>query len=90
MTQAELLKELSAKTGVKQTDLKQVLISLASIALEELKSNGKFEVPALGIISTEQRAARKGRNPQTGAEIDIAAKKVVKFKATKGIREAIA
>ena len=55
----------------------------------ELANGGKVQIPGFGTFSVSFRAARKGRNPQTGAPIDIAASKGAKFKAGKGLKDAV-
>ena len=55
----------------------------------ELANGGKVQIPGFGTFSVSHRAARKGRNPQTGAEIDIPASKGAKFKAGKGLKDAV-
>ncbi len=56
---------------------------------KELAAGGKVQIPGFGTFSVSFRAARKGRNPQTGAEIDIAASKGAKFKAGKALKDAV-
>ena len=56
---------------------------------ETLKKGDSIQLVGFGTFSVSERAARTGRNPQTGAEIQIAAKKVAKFKAGKALDEAV-
>ena len=55
----------------------------------ELVAGGKVQVPGFGTFSVSSRAARKGRNPRTGAEIEIPAGKLAKFKAGKALKDAV-
>ena len=79
MNKAKLVEAVSKKAGLKKED---AVIAVESV-LEVIKENVAEGVKVLGFGSFTQvtRPARKGRNPQTGAEIQIAEKEVVKFKA---------
>ena len=57
--------------------------------MRETKKNGVFVLPGIGRLVRQERKARKGRNPATGAEIKIPAKKVVKFRVAKAVKDAI-
>jgi DNA-binding protein HU-beta len=63
--------------------------SLFDIIAEKLKAGDSIQIPGFGNFEVRERAARKGRNPQTGEEIDIAASKVPAFKAGKNLKEAV-
>lgn len=89
MTKAELLAKISEDAGVNKTQAGAVLDSLAETLTDILKNDGKLTLPGVGIFSVGQRAARTGRNPQTGEAIQIAAAKTVKFKATKAIKDTL-
>lgn len=86
MSQTELYAAISHRTGLKKDQVKAVLDELSTLACEEAKRG--FTIPGIGKLSVVERAARKGRNPQTGAEIDIPAKKALKFQISKGCTEA--
>jgi DNA-binding protein HU-beta len=64
--------------------------NLAELAVKEAKKNGVFVVPGLGRLKKVQRAARTGRNPQTGAAIKIKAKTTAKFYVAKAVKDSIA
>jgi DNA-binding protein HU-beta len=90
MNKAELINEMAEITGFSKVDAKKALDAFIEATTYELsKDEGRVALVGFGSFSVATRAARKGRNPQTGKEIDIPAKKVVKFKAgaelTKGI-----
>jgi DNA-binding protein HU-beta len=63
---------------------------LAETAIQETRKNGEFMIPGLGKLVKAQRAARMGRNPQTGEAIKIKAKTAVKFRVAKAAKDAIA
>ena len=63
--------------------------SLATLAIRETKKNGVFILPGIGRLVRADRKARVGRNPATGEAIKIPAKKVVKFRLAKSVKDAI-
>jgi DNA-binding protein HU-beta len=89
MTQTQLVQHLADKCEVTKKVVKSVLDTLAQTAIAEVKKNGLFVLPGIGRLVRVERKARMGRNPATGAEIKIAAKKVVKFKVAKAAKDAI-
>jgi len=89
MTQTQLIKELAAACDVANKVAKQMLESFATIAVRETKKNGVFVLPGIGRLVRVERKARMGRNPATGAAIKIPAKKVVKFRVAKSVKDAI-
>lgn len=89
MTQTQIVRELAETTGVSTKVAKQFVEAMASIAVRETKKNGVFIVPGLGRLVRQERAKRIGRNPATGEKITIPAKKVVKFRVAKSVKDAI-
>jgi len=89
MTQTAIVRELAETTGVNNKVSKQYLESLADLAIRETKKNGVFIVPGIGRLVRAERKARVGRNPATGEAIKIPAKKVVKFRLAKSVKDAI-
>src|SRR5450755_1993944 len=89
MTQTAIVKELAETTSVTNKVAKQFLESLADLAIRETKKNGVFIVPGIGRLVRADRKARVGRNPATGEAIKIPAKKVVKFRLAKSVKDAI-
>jgi DNA-binding protein HU-beta len=89
MTQTQLIKELAGACEVPNKSAKQFLGAFAQIAVHETKKNGVFVIPGLGRLVRVDRKARMGRNPATGEAIKIPAKKVVKFRVAKAVRDAI-
>ncbi len=80
---------LAEAAGVAKKDAQNFLDKLVALAYAQVKSNGEFTVPGLGKLVKKNRAARTGRNPATGAEIQIPAKTVVKFRVAKACKDAI-
>jgi len=80
MNKTQLVDAIAAKSGLTKADAKKALDAFIDVTAETLK-NDKIQLVGFGTFSVSERAARTGRNPQTGAEIKIAAKKLIKFKA---------
>ncbi len=85
MNKSDLIKKISGDNGVSKADAEKVLRSVIEGISGALKNGDSVTLVGFGTFTVAKRAARKGRNPQTGQEIDIAAKTVVKFKAGKGL-----
>ena len=81
MNKAELIDAMAAESKLTKVDAKKALDAFISATTKSLKKGDRVALVGFGSFSIAKRAARKGRNPQTGKEIKIAAKKVVKFKA---------
>jgi len=89
MTQTAIVRELAETSGISNKVSKQFLESLAALAVRETKKNGVFILPGIGRLVRAERKARTGRNPATGEAIKIPAKKVVKFRLAKSVKDAI-
>ncbi len=89
MTQSQIMKELAAATGSTTKAAKQFVETFAEMAVRETKKNGMFVIPGIGRLVRVDRKARMGRNPATGEAIKIPAKKVVKFRVAKAVKDAI-
>lgn len=89
MTQTAIVRELAETSGVNNRVAKQMLEALADLAVRETKKNGVFVMPGIGRLVRAERKARIGRNPATGETIKIPAKKVVKFRVAKAVKDAI-
>ena len=81
MNKAELIDAIAAESKLSKADSKKALDAFVTATTKALKKGDRVALVGFGSFSIAKRAARKGRNPQTGKEIKIAAKKVVKFKA---------
>lgn len=89
MTQTQLVGTLADSCDLSKKIAKQFLENLAATALKEVKKNGAFVVPGLGKLVRVDRKARIGRNPATGETINIPAKRVVKFRVAKAVKDAV-
>ncbi|MFY8090516.1 MAG: HU family DNA-binding protein [Chitinophagaceae bacterium] len=83
MNKAELIAKIAEDAGVTKVQANASIDSFVSAVTKTLKGGGKVTLVGFGTFSVTKRAARTGRNPQTGATIKIKAKKVAKFKAGK-------
>jgi len=89
MTQSQLVKKIADTCEVSNKVAKSFLETYAAAAVAETKKNGMFVLPGLGRLVRVERKARMGRNPATGETIKIPAKKVVKFRVAKAVKDAI-
>jgi DNA-binding protein HU-beta len=80
MNKAELIDAMAEKAGLSKADAKRALDAFIDTTAGALKKKDRVSLVGFGSFSVSERAARKGRNPQTGKEITIKAKNVVKFK----------
>jgi DNA-binding protein HU-beta len=80
MNKAQLIDAIAEKAGLTKADAKKGLDATIGAIGEALKTGDRVALVGFGSFSVSQRSARTGRNPQTGKEIKIAEKKVVKFK----------
>ncbi|HVW61559.1 MAG TPA: HU family DNA-binding protein [Puia sp.] len=83
MNKAELIDKIAADADISKKEANAVLDSFTEAIAKTLKKGDKVTLVGFGTFSVSKRAARTGRNPQTGATIKIKAKKVAKFKAGK-------
>lgn len=89
MKKTDLIDAIAEKTGVTKKDAGEVLDAITETVTGALKSGEAVSFSGLGNFTVKERAARKGRNPQTGAEIQIPASKVVSFKASSTLKAAV-
>jgi len=90
MNKQELVSAMAEKSGLTKADSDKLLKAFEETLKETLGKGDSIQLIGFGTFSVSERSARTGRNPQTGKEIQIAAKKVVKFKAGKALDQAIA
>jgi DNA-binding protein HU-beta len=81
MNKTQLIDAMAADAGLSKADAKRALEAFVNATSGALKGGDKVALVGFGSFSVNERSARTGRNPQTGATINIPAKKVVKFKA---------
>lgn len=89
MNKKELVAKLAEDAGTTQKDAEAVLNSFMDTVGEALAKGDKISLVGFGTFETSERSARKGRNPQTGKEIDIPAKTLPKFKAGKTLKDKV-
>ena len=89
MTKAQILGELADKLEMTKKDVNGFIETLTELAYKETKKKGSFTLPGIGKLVLQKRKARMGRNPQTGEEIKIKAKTVVKFRVAKACKDTI-
>lgn len=89
MNKTELIDAIAADAGISKSAAKKALDSVTSNVTKTLKKGGRVSLVGFGSFSVSKRSAREGRNPQTGATIKIAAKKVVKFKPGSELSDAV-
>ncbi|MBR3582573.1 MAG: HU family DNA-binding protein [Kiritimatiellae bacterium] len=87
MTKSQIITKLAEDSEITKKQAAAVLASLADLAYKKAKDG--FTVPGIGKLVLVQRKARMGRNPATGEQIKIKAKKVVKFRVAKAAKDAI-
>ncbi|HHW43054.1 MAG: HU family DNA-binding protein [Thermoanaerobacteraceae bacterium] len=89
MNKAELIAQVAEKTDLTKKDAEKAVSAVLASIEEALSRGDKVQLVGFGTFEIRERAARKGRNPQTGEEIDIAAARVPVFKAGKALRDAV-
>ena len=89
MNKAELIEEVSGKTGLTKKETGNVIDAITNTVKETLSKGERITLVDFGTFQVRQRKAREGRNPQTGEKLEIPAKEVPKFRAGKNLREAV-
>lgn len=89
MTRKDLVEALAKDSGLTKVAADKMLASLISNISQALKKGDKISLVGFGTFSVTKRAAREGRNPQTGKPMKIAAKKVAKFKPGKTLVDTV-
>ncbi len=89
MKKSELVAVMAEKAGLKKVDAEKALNAFVDAVTEALAKGDKISLVGFGSFETKKRGARKGKNPQTGAEISIAASTVPAFKAGRGLKDAV-
>lgn len=89
MNKTELVAAMAEQAGVSKKDAEKVLKAFTDIVEEELKKGEKVQLVGFGTFEVSERAAREGRNPQTGKAMKIEASKAPKFKAGKALKDAL-
>ena len=89
MNKTELVAAMAEKAELSKKDSEKALKAFIDVVSEELKNGGKIQLVGFGTFEVSERAARTGKNPQTGAAIQIPASKAPKFKAMKSLKEKV-
>ena len=87
MNKAELVVAIAEKAELSKKDTEKALKAFIDVVTEELVKGEKVQLVGFGTFEVSERAARTGRNPQTGKEMKIAASKAPKFKAGKALKD---
>ena len=89
MNKTELVAAMADKADLKKVEAEAALKAFTDVVAEALKNGDKVQLVGFGTFEVSKRAARTGRNPQTGAEMKIAASKAPKFKAGKALKDIV-
>ena len=89
MNKTELVAAMADQTGLTKKDVEAVLKAFTDVVSGDLKKGGKVQLVGFGTFEVSERAAREGRNPQSGEPMKIAASKAPKFKAGKALKDMV-
>jgi DNA-binding protein HU-beta len=89
VTKTELVNSMAEKAGLSKADTEKALKAFVESVTDALQKDDKISLVGFGTFSVGERAARTGKNPQTGAALQIPAAKVPKFKAGKALKDAV-
>lgn len=89
MNKLELVAKIAEKTEFTKKDAEKALVAFQEVVKEALVAGDKVQIVGFGTFDIVERAAREGRNPQSGETIQIAASKAPKFKAGKSLKDAV-
>lgn len=89
MNKTELIAAIAEKTELSKKDAEKALKAFTDVVVEELQKGEKIQLVGFGTFEVSERAARTGRNPQTGEEMNIPASKNPKFKAGKALKDVL-
>ena len=89
MNKTELVAAMADAAGLSKKDAEKALKAFTDVVAEELKKDGKVQLVGFGTFEVSKRAAREGRNPQSGKTMSIPASKAPKFKAGKALKDSI-
>ena len=89
MNKTELIDAIAKEAGLSKKDAGAALTAFTETVTKELKKKGKIQLVGFGTFETSKRAARTGKNPQTGAALKIPAATVPKFKAGKALKDLV-
>ena len=87
MNKTELIAAMAEQSGISKKDAEKALKAFTDVVADELKKGEKIQLVGFGTFEVSERAAREGRNPQSGEPMKIAASKAPKFKAGKALKD---
>lgn len=89
MTKIDIVQDVCSKVGFSKKDSSRIVEAVFDIMKENLARGEKIKISGFGSFIVKEKKARKGRNPQTGDEIEISARKVLAFKSSQVLRESL-
>ncbi|MBE5872683.1 MAG: HU family DNA-binding protein [Lachnospiraceae bacterium] len=89
MNKADLVAAMAEQAGLSKKDAEKALKAFTDVVAEQLKKGDKIQLVGFGTFEVSERAAREGRNPQTGKTMKIEASKAPKFKAGKALKDLV-
>ena len=89
MNKTEMIAAIADKAGLSKKEAEKALKAFTDTVADELAKGGKVQLVGFGTFEVSERAAREGRNPQTGKAMNIKASKAPKFKAGKALKDAV-
>ncbi len=89
MNKTELVSAMAEQAEMTKKDAEKALAAFTEVVTKELKNGGKVQLVGFGTFEVSERAAREGRNPQTGETMKIAASKAPKFKPGKALKDEV-
>ena len=89
MNKSELVSYVAESTGLSKKDSEKAVVSILDAIIDSLAKGDKMQLVGFGTFEIRERAARTGRNPKTGAEIEISSSKVPAFKAGKALKDIV-
>ena len=89
MNKTELVAAMAEQAQISKKDAEAALKAFTDVVANELKASGKVQLVGFGTFEVSERAAREGRNPQTGETMTIAASKAPKFNAGKALKDLV-
>ncbi len=89
MTKIDIIQNVYDKLGLSKKDAARIVESVFDIMKEQLEKGEKIKISGFGNFVVKEKKARRGRNPQTGSEIEISPRKVLTFKSSQVLRKAL-
>ncbi|MBL7033750.1 MAG: integration host factor subunit beta [Candidatus Delongbacteria bacterium] len=89
MNRSEVIEKIARETGIQKKDVTVVVEGFLSVLTESLEKTDKVDLRGFGTFKVDERKARKARNPRTGAEVYVPAKKVPVFRPSRDLKERV-